>query len=119
MHTGINTRALLELFRITASEPDKGWSLRVGMMEIYNDAVYDLLAEARDVGRRPLDVNALAAGELPANMDRWVCGLMVQGCDESSAAVGGVVCVYVLAGPSQGARPQAGSPLRRVARHRH
>jgi len=35
---GVNTRALEELFKIAAEEPDKGWTFTVSMMEIYNDA---------------------------------------------------------------------------------
>ncbi|GBF90584.1 ATP binding microtubule motor protein [Raphidocelis subcapitata] len=43
---GINTRALQELFRIAAEEPDRRWSFSVAVLEIYNEAVHDLLALA-------------------------------------------------------------------------
>lgn len=46
------------------------------MLEIYNEAVHDLLAVAAagpHTAAQSLDVSGLPAGELPASMDRWVC----------------------------------------------
>mmetsp|Transcript_20588 Transcript_20588/g.45089 ORF Transcript_20588/g.45089 Transcript_20588/m.45089 type:complete len:554 (-) Transcript_20588:44-1705(-) len=65
---GINVRALQELFRIAGEEgADHGWGVEVSMMEIYNEAVHDLL---RSEVTKPLDVSALGPGELPPGMDR-------------------------------------------------
>jgi kinesin family protein C2/C3 len=80
---GINRRALQELFSIAAEEVDATWSFSVAVLEIYNEAVHDLLAmaaaglgssnggtSAADLSRFTVDVSGLAAGELPQNMDR-------------------------------------------------
>lgn len=82
-----------ELFRIASEEPDRQWSVSVSVLEVYNEAVRDLLALAAlgaggggggsgGKGSGPpsaaaaaactLEVSALGAGELPASMDR--CG---------------------------------------------
>ncbi len=39
------------------------------MLEVYNDSLYDLLLPPGEVSR-PLEVSGLAAGELPAGMER-------------------------------------------------
>ncbi|KAI8466291.1 MAG: the Kifc3 motor domain in complex with Adp [Monoraphidium minutum] len=99
---GVNARALQELFRIAEEEPDRDWSFSVAVMEIYNEAVHDLLAlsapppgnggggpGADAVSRCTRDVSALGAGELPPNMDR-VQGLVwrpVSTPDEVQAAL--------------------------------
>ncbi|KAG2485792.1 hypothetical protein HYH03_015503 [Edaphochlamys debaryana] len=49
------------------------YSFAVSMLEIYNEAVHDLLATGGDV-TKALDVSGLGAGELPAGVDR-VSGL--------------------------------------------
>ena len=92
---GVSARALRELFRIAAEEPDRRWAFEVAALEIYNDAVYDLLALGSAPGAgssgspgpggvgggsggsgfgRPgpaaLDVSALGAGELPPGAER-------------------------------------------------
>lgn len=80
-----------ELFKIAAEEGEapSPWSFSVSMMEIYNDAVRDLLAlaaaggsgngssgspgaSAHGVFSSSLDVSGLPAGELPPHMDRCV-----------------------------------------------
>ena len=41
---GINVRVLKELFAIAAEEGlQEGWAVQVSVVEIYNDAVHDLL----------------------------------------------------------------------------
>jgi len=88
-----------ELFRISAEEGNETcpWSFSVSMMEIYNEAVRDLLALAATGGTSSgsssasssnssspsnsppgphavlssLDVSGLPAGEVPPHMDRW------------------------------------------------
>ncbi|KAF8062937.1 KIN14Q [Scenedesmus sp. PABB004] len=89
---GVNARALQELFAIAADEANGGWSFQVAMLEIYNEAVRDLLAmaaaasaagggggaaaaAAAAAAAHTLDVSGLPAGELPAGMDR-VPGLL-------------------------------------------
>ncbi|WIA19756.1 hypothetical protein OEZ85_005672 [Tetradesmus obliquus] len=83
---GINTRALQELFSIAADEVDHSWSFQVAMLEIYNEAVRDLLAMSASIGggsgaasaaavaaaasAHTVEVSGLPAGELPPNMDR-------------------------------------------------
>ncbi|KAF6259988.1 P-loop containing nucleoside triphosphate hydrolase protein [Scenedesmus sp. NREL 46B-D3] len=47
---GINARALQELFCIAADEVDHSWSFQVAMLEIYNEAVRDLLAMSASMG---------------------------------------------------------------------
>lgn len=78
---------LQELFSIAADEHDHSWSFQVAMLEIYNEAVRDLLAMSAAVGggsgtasaaavaaaaaAHTVEVSGLPAGELPANMDRY------------------------------------------------
>jgi len=75
-----------ELFRIAAEEPDRDWSFSVAVLEIYNEAVHDLLAlsesstsskplSAELIAKCTLDVSALGPGELPQGLDR-VQGLL-------------------------------------------
>lgn len=68
-----------ELFSIATEESDSSWSFSVAMLEIYNEAVHDLLymAAAASEGRaastlaaQNLDVSGLPAGELPPGLDR-------------------------------------------------
>ncbi|MEW5300189.1 MAG: hypothetical protein WDW36_003136 [Sanguina aurantia] len=71
---GINSRALEELFRISAeegTEAGSSWSVEMSMLEIYQEAVHDLL-RAPTEAMRSLDVSALGAGEVPAGLDRVV-----------------------------------------------
>jgi hypothetical protein len=76
-----------ELFKIAAEEGEapSPWSFSVSMMEIYNEAVRDLLASTAagsssshgassssppGAVHAVLDVSGLPAGELPAHIDR-------------------------------------------------
>ncbi len=70
---GINVRALQDLFSIASEEGGSSWHVGVSMMEIYNEAVHDLLRPASEVVK-PLEVSGLGVGELPAGLDR-VSGL--------------------------------------------
>jgi len=68
---GINVRALQEFFAIAAEEgSDHEWKISVSMMEIYNDAVHDLLLPGSDVASKSLDVAGFGAGELPPGVER-------------------------------------------------
>ena len=73
-----------ELFKLAAEEPDRNWSFSVAVLEIYNEAVHDLLAVAAaaathgpssmalaaETAKASLDVSGLAAGDMPPGMDR-------------------------------------------------
>jgi hypothetical protein len=78
---------LQELFSIAADEVDHSWSFQVAMLEIYNEAVRDLLAMSASMGggsgaasaaaavaaaaaAHTVEVSGLPAGELPPSMDR-------------------------------------------------
>jgi hypothetical protein len=79
-----SSRDTQELFRIAAEEgrdePGRPWSFNVAMLEIYNEAVFDLLGLAASPTAAgsshsvsgSLDVSGLPAGELPAHVDRCV-----------------------------------------------
>ncbi|GAX76596.1 hypothetical protein CEUSTIGMA_g4042.t1 [Chlamydomonas eustigma] len=67
---GINVRALQDLFSIASEEGGvSSWQLSVSMMEIYNEAVHDLLRTSTEL-EKSLEVSGLGPGELPAGMDR-------------------------------------------------
>jgi hypothetical protein len=77
---------LQELFSIAADEVDHSWSFQVAMLEIYNEAVRDLLAMSASMGggsgiasaaavaaaaaAHTVEVSGLPAGELPPSIDR-------------------------------------------------
>lgn len=124
-----------ELFRIAAEEPDRAWSFSVAVLEIYNEAVHDLLAlsaagggegssgspskapSAEVLARCTLEVSGLGSGELPPNMDRWGVGLMgLWGLRRVGVCVGGcAVCGWGQGGAQLKALATAAAPARRRA----
>ncbi|PSC71702.1 kinesin KIFC3 isoform X4 isoform A [Micractinium conductrix] len=67
---GLSVRALRALFEITSAEAADGQrrSITVSMLEVYNEALRDLLTAAEASGK--LDVSAMGAGQLAAGQER-------------------------------------------------
>ncbi|KAL4420520.1 hypothetical protein ABPG75_010176 [Micractinium tetrahymenae] len=66
---GLSVRALKALFDITAAEAEHGArrAISVSMLEVYNEALRDLL---QSDAAKPLDVSAMGAGQLATGQER-------------------------------------------------
>ncbi|PRW21080.1 kinesin KIFC3 isoform X3 isoform B [Chlorella sorokiniana] len=67
---GLSVRALQALFDITATEAEGGHrrTISVSMLEVYNEALRDLLAAGAEAAK--LDVSAMGAGQLAPGQER-------------------------------------------------
>ena len=102
---GMVPRALAQVFNDIVEKPEQSFEIRVSYMEIYNDRIYDLLAEPGLANADELQIQEDSkglvmvlgwAGEEPKNMPEriWRNGEASKGPPDSLLGTGFVECSF-------------------------